>query len=163
HSVDLDSDKEVEAIVSGIGNGESVKKKIPVNIKEFFDFDNEDSADEGHGELSVQCSPVRVSSSLRSVQEKSVLAKFKVQGPPELKMKNSSAGQKQLLLLSVSNKTDKQMVLKSIQLLSSSSPVHEVGMCGDDSRSSAKWESCHQLINLEFPKRTHAFPVILCP
>ncbi|XP_013067716.2 uncharacterized protein LOC106055807 [Biomphalaria glabrata] len=134
-----------------------VKRKIPVNIKEFFDFGDERDSTES------EASPVKVLSSLRSMQEKTVAVRLKVQGPPELKMKHSSAGPKQLLLLKVSNNTDKQMVIKSIQILSSSSPVRDSGMSSFEDRPSVKWESCHQLINLEVPKKSQTFPVILSP
>ncbi|XP_035829503.1 microtubule-associated protein 11 isoform X2 [Aplysia californica] len=113
------------------------------------------------GSLSLE-SPVRVSSSFRSVQEKTVSCLLRIQGPPELTCRHTAAGLKHLLLLSVSNSTSGQMVIKSLQILSSSTPVHDVSVTTDDG-SSVKWEHCHQLISLESPKHRQAFPAILQP
>ncbi|XP_059160404.1 uncharacterized protein LOC131943990 [Physella acuta] len=136
-------------------NEVATKKKILVDIKEFFDSAPGDGTNIKHAR------PVGVPCTFHTIQEKIVTKKLRVQGPPELRVRQMSAGQKQLLLLSVNNTTDKQMVIKSIQILSSSSPVLDVGISYED--GSIKWESCHQLISLEVPKRSLAFPVILSP
>ncbi|BFZ00538.1 hypothetical protein BsWGS_03577 [Bradybaena similaris] len=162
-SPELEASKIPSVVEAGDTEEEGIflKKKIPVDIHGLFsgDYGDQEAVRGTAGNLSLDLSPVRVSSSYRSVQEKTVTARLRVQGPPELRMRHSSAGQKQLILLAVNNKTEKQMVIKNIQMLTSSSPVYDSLV--NDEGSSVKWETCHQVINLESPRRSHAFPVIL--
>ncbi|GFN98177.1 chromosome 7 open reading frame 43 [Plakobranchus ocellatus] len=158
------------------------KTRIRVVSSEFFDAESDDDeaasknkqhisngdAEAPHVsssqvvEKTSEMSPVKVSSSSCSVQQKTVVKTLQVQATPNLRVQHSIAGQKQLIILTVNNNAEKQMVIKNINLLSSASPVQDINVIYEE-RENLKWDSCHHLIKLESPRKSLTFPLILAP
>ncbi|GFR73106.1 reverse transcriptase [Elysia marginata] len=145
-------DEEWKTQQTGLSLAQPNKTRIPVAHSEFFDVVSDEEETEAGGyklaskgmlnkdetvipsvlpdssrhqkSSEVKENLAKVSSSSCSLQEKKVIKTLQVQKPPDLQVRHSMAGQKQLVILTVSNNAEKQMVIKSIHMLCSPPPLH---------------------------------------